>query len=84
VVAPLRELGQPLADLSGPVPYVQAQTFFDEEYPATRCTTTGKSLHVPALGDEVIDLIVDHAAAPAVPAQHDGHLAYRRGSAAIR
>jgi FAD/FMN-containing dehydrogenase len=61
VVAPLRALAPPLADLSGPVPYVQAQTFFDEEYPAHEMRYYWKSLHLPALGDEVIDLIVDHA-----------------------
>jgi FAD/FMN-containing dehydrogenase len=61
VVAPLREFAAPFADLSGPTPYVQAQTFFDEEYPAHAMHYYWKSLHVAALGDDVIDLIVDHA-----------------------
>ena len=32
-VRPLRELTQPVADLSGPMPYVIAQSLFDAEYP---------------------------------------------------
>jgi hypothetical protein len=61
VVAPLRKFAQPLVDLSGPTPYVQAQTFFDEEYPAHELRYYWKSLHVGALGDDVIDLVVEHA-----------------------
>jgi FAD/FMN-containing dehydrogenase len=32
-LAPLRELGRPLVDLSGPVPYVEAQSALDEMFP---------------------------------------------------
>jgi FAD/FMN-containing dehydrogenase len=32
-VQPFRELGDPLADLSGVMPYVEAQTLLDEDYP---------------------------------------------------
>ena len=32
-VAPLRALGEPLADLSGPMPYVDAQRVLDADYP---------------------------------------------------
>jgi FAD/FMN-containing dehydrogenase len=32
-VRPLRELAEPIADLSGPMPYVIAQSLFDAEYP---------------------------------------------------
>jgi FAD/FMN-containing dehydrogenase len=35
-VRPLRELGTPVADLSGPMPYVVAQSLFDPEYPDGR------------------------------------------------
>ncbi|MGV8907588.1 MAG: FAD-binding oxidoreductase [Propionicimonas sp.] len=34
VCAPLRDLGTVLTDLSGVVPWVEAQQFFDEDYPA--------------------------------------------------
>jgi len=61
VVAPLREFAEPFADLSGPVPYVQAQRFFDEEYPAHEMRYYWKSLHLPVLGDAAIDRIVEHA-----------------------
>lgn len=33
VVAPLRTWREPLADLSGPVSWLEAQTFYDEDYP---------------------------------------------------
>jgi len=35
-VKPLRELGTPVADLSGPMPYLVAQSLFDPEYPDGR------------------------------------------------
>ena len=36
VLAPLRELATPIADLSGRMPYVQLQQFLDEDYPRGR------------------------------------------------
>lgn len=35
-IRPLREAGTPLADLSGPMPFLTAQTLFDPEYPDGR------------------------------------------------
>ncbi len=34
VLAPLRSLAEPLADLSGPMPYLDVQQFFDADYPS--------------------------------------------------
>ena len=33
VMAPLRELGDPIGDLSGTMPYTEAQGILDEDYP---------------------------------------------------
>ena len=38
---PLREFGSPMADLSAPMRYLDVQEFFDADYPATTCATTG-------------------------------------------
>jgi hypothetical protein len=57
---PLRELGTPLADFSGPMPYVEMQKFWDEDYPSGR-RYYWKSLYLRNLSDEVIDGLVEHA-----------------------
>jgi FAD/FMN-containing dehydrogenase len=56
---PLRELADPLFDASGVLPYVEAQRFFDEDYP-TGDRYYWKSLYLKDLSDEVIAAIVEH------------------------
>jgi FAD/FMN-containing dehydrogenase len=58
---PLREVGTPLLDASGPMPYVDAQKLFDAEYPSHEMRYYWKSLHMSALSDEAIDRIIQHA-----------------------
>jgi len=58
---PLRELATPLVDFSGPMPYVQIQKSFDEDYPTGR-RYYWKSLYLRELSDEAIDAVVGHAA----------------------
>ncbi len=58
---PLRELSEPLVDFSGPMPYVQAQQFFDADYPAGDLRYYWKSLNLMELSDRAIATIVDHA-----------------------
>ncbi len=61
-IAPLRTLGTPLADLSGPMPYVEAQRqIFDPDYPDGR-RYYWRSIYLPALDDEVIAALAGHAA----------------------
>jgi FAD/FMN-containing dehydrogenase len=60
-LAPLRELGTPLVDLSGRVSYLQAQAGFDEFFPAG-LLYYWKSLYLDALGDDVVDAMVEAAA----------------------
>lgn len=60
-VRPLRELTTPIADLSGPMPFVVAQSLFDAEYPDGR-RNYWKSLYLPDV-DEAIAELCDRAAA---------------------
>ena len=57
---PLQEFRRPLVDMSGPQRYVQAQQFFDEDYPQG-LRYYWKSLNLRDLSDEAIDRIVEHA-----------------------
>ena len=60
VLQPLIDFGTPLVDLSGVVPYVQAQQAFDEEYP-DGLRYYWKSLNLTRFDDEAIVTIVEHA-----------------------
>jgi FAD/FMN-containing dehydrogenase len=60
-VRPLRELTDPIADLSGPMPYVIAQSLFDPEYPEGR-RYYWKSIYLSDVDDAVVELC-DRAAA---------------------
>ena len=60
VLAPLRELGDPIADLSGRMPYAEAQTVLDADYPdGGRYYWT--SQNVGGLGDEEVSRLILHA-----------------------
>jgi len=58
-VQPLREIGEPLLDLSGPIPYLGVQQAFDPFF-NTKCERHNywKSLYLDALDDDAIDRIV--------------------------
>ena len=58
LVQPLRDLDDPIADLSGPVPYVELQQLFDADYPDGR-RYYWRSLHLPGLSDEVIGRTIE-------------------------
>lgn len=61
VCGPLREFGTVLTDLGGVVPWVEAQQFFDEDYPRGR-RYYWKSSHLGDLNAEVATTLVDLAA----------------------
>jgi FAD/FMN-containing dehydrogenase len=67
VLAPFRELASPLADLTGPMPFVEAQTIYDPEYPAGH-RYYWKSTNLDALSDPVIDALVERTLA--APSKH--------------
>jgi FAD/FMN-containing dehydrogenase len=59
-VAPLRSIDTPLVDLSGRMPFIDAQRAFDPDYPDGR-RYYWKSIYLDSLGDDVIDALADHA-----------------------
>ncbi len=61
VLEPLREFGAPVADMVGPMPYVQVQRMMDEAFPAGR-QNYWKSNFLKDLGADAIEIIVDHVA----------------------
>jgi FAD/FMN-containing dehydrogenase len=66
-LAPLRELGDPIADLSGPMPYVDAQKLLNEDYPDGG-RYYWKSVALDDLGDEALEQLEVHTAA--APSSH--------------
>ena len=62
LVRPLRELGEPLLDLSGPVPFVDVQQQFDSYFtPQGALLYYWKSIELYNMDDEVIRAILDGA-----------------------
>lgn len=57
---PLRELGEPIADFSGRMPYTEAQQVLDEDYPKGH-RYYWKSRNLDGLGDLEIDRLIAHA-----------------------
>ncbi|WP_345241553.1 FAD-binding oxidoreductase [Pontibacillus salipaludis] len=68
VIQPLRELAQPLADMTAVMPYVELQKKLDAMVPQNACIT-GTSLYLDELTEEALDQIVvqmNEAPAPAM------------------
>ena len=61
VLQPLRELGQPVIDLSGPVPYTGVQTSFDPLFVKGERLNYWKSLYLDRIDDAGIERIVARA-----------------------
>ena len=55
-LAPLRELAEPLADVSGPTPYAELQSLLDADYP-DGMRYYWKSLYLDGLPDDAIERI---------------------------
>ena len=60
-IAPLRKIGTPLADLSGPMRWVDVQRFLDADYP-DGALYYWKSIYLDRLDDPVIQVLSRHAA----------------------
>lgn len=60
-VQPLRELAEPVLDLSGQMPYVVVQTLFDWAFPKGELYHYWKSLYMNELNDEVIAIITEQS-----------------------
>ena len=62
VLQPLRAFGTPLADLSGVMPYLEAQAFFDADYPAGKLRYYWKSIYIDDLSEAAIERLAVFAA----------------------
>jgi FAD/FMN-containing dehydrogenase len=62
VLAPAREFGRPLADIVGPMPYAMRQTLIDDPNAIHGLHRYWRSAFTEQISDELIDVIVDHAA----------------------
>jgi FAD/FMN-containing dehydrogenase len=60
-MAPLRELGTPLFDMSGPAPFTAVQTGFDPLFPRNTLHAYWKSQYLDELSDRAIAAIADRA-----------------------
>jgi FAD/FMN-containing dehydrogenase len=78
---PLREIVEPIADLSGAMPYTEAQALLDEDYP-DGWRYYWKSVNLPELSDEVIGRLVEHAAS--APSPHSTIDVWYQGGAMAR
>lgn len=58
VLQPLRELAEPLLDLSVAAPYTQVQRMFDPFFPEGELCHYWKSINLDRLDDEIIDAVV--------------------------
>jgi FAD/FMN-containing dehydrogenase len=81
ILRPLREIADPIADLSGPMPYTEAQAILDEDYP-DGWRYYWKSINVPELSNELIDRLAEHAAA--APSHHSTIDIWYQGGAMAR
>ena len=67
VIQPLRELGTPIVDMSGPIPYVVAQAAFDPFFPKGERQYYFKSQYLKNLDDDTIDALLPLAINPPAP-----------------
>jgi len=66
VLAPLRELGDPVADLMGPIPYVAMQGLLDALYPSG-VSNYFKAGYLNEISDQAIDVLVEQYGAMSSP-----------------
>ncbi len=66
VVAPLRRIGTPIADLGGPMPFVDVQRFLDADYPDGKFYYW-KSIYLDRLDAEAIKVLSAHTASRPSP-----------------
>jgi FAD/FMN-containing dehydrogenase len=81
VLRPLRELGEPLVDLSGTMPYVEAQGLLDEDYP-DGWRYYWKSVELEEFADDALERIAAHAWA--APSHHSTIDVWYHGGALSR
>jgi FAD/FMN-containing dehydrogenase len=60
-LAPLHSFAEPLVDISGVKPYVEAQAFLDDDYPAHVLRYYWKSAQFTEVTDDVINVIIEQS-----------------------
>jgi FAD/FMN-containing dehydrogenase len=60
ILEPLRQIEEPLLDLSGTLPYTALQQMFDPFFPSTTLRYYWKSLYLASLEDEVVRTVAEH------------------------
>ena len=63
ILRPLRDIEQPLLDLSGTMPYTAVQQMFDPFFPAVELQYYWKSIYLAGLENEAVRTVADHVAA---------------------
>jgi FAD/FMN-containing dehydrogenase len=58
---PLRHLGTPLVDLTGPMPFTAVQTAFDPLFPRDQLRAYWKSQYIEELSDRAIEIVAERA-----------------------
>lgn len=67
IIQPLRELGKPMLDLSGPIPWTALQSAFDPFFPKKQQLYYFKSKNLKQLDEKTIEAIVPQASNPPSP-----------------
>lgn len=67
IIQPLRELGTPMVDMSGPTPWVGVQTGFDPFFPTGGRYYYFKSSYLEKMDERTIDAFLEKAIHPPVP-----------------
>jgi FAD/FMN-containing dehydrogenase len=67
VIQPLRELGTPMIDMSGPTPWTVVQNAFDGFFPKGQRQYYFKSRYLNGLGGDAIDALLPKAINPPAP-----------------
>lgn len=81
LLRPLRQLSEPIVDFSGAMPFTEAQAALDEDYP-DGWSYYWKSINLPVLSDDAIDLLARYAAA--APSAHSTVDVWFQGGAMSR
>ncbi|HNR05682.1 MAG TPA: FAD-binding oxidoreductase [Saprospiraceae bacterium] len=67
IIQPLRELGKPMLDLSGPIPWTALQSAFDGFFPKKQQLYYFKSRNLRQLDQQTIQAIIPQACKPPAP-----------------
>ena len=81
-LAPLRTFGNPIADLSSVMPFLEVQQFFDDDYPKWERRYYWTSTYVTDLADELIAELV--RLSETVPSHHSNIDVWQGGGAPAR